>query len=93
MSILDSVAVNFTRRIRVDEEAHVLSVAMVLLSVSEPGTVTATLTWDEGKRGFTASLGRAKAKDNDRAIAYLLDQVYVMVQRVSSAPDIPGKHA
>lgn len=92
VSILDSVAVNFTRRIRVDEEAHVLSVATVLLSVHETGTITAALAWGEGKRGFTASLGRAKVKDNDRAVARVLDQVYVMVQRVSSAPDTPGKH-
>lgn len=93
VSILDHVAVNFTRRIRVDEEAHVLSVATVLLSVHEMGTITAALAWGEGKRGFTASLGRAKVKDNDRAVVYLLDQVYVMVQRVSSAPEIPGKRA
>ena len=93
VSILDHVAVNFTRRIRVDEEAHVLSVATVLLSVYEMGTITAALAWGEGKRGFTASLGRAKVKDNDRAVARVLDQVYVRVQRVSNAPEIPGKRA
>lgn len=93
VNILDHVAVNFTRRIRVDEEAHVLSVATVLLSVHEMSTITAALAWGEGKRGFTASLGRAKVKDNDRAVARVLDQVYVMVQRVSNTPEIPGKRA
>lgn len=93
VNILDHVAVNFTRRIRVDEEAHVLSVATVLLSVHEISTITAALAWGEGKRGFTASLGRAKVKDNDRAVARVLDQVYVMVQRVSNTPEIPGKRA
>ena len=38
-----AVAVNFTRRIRVDGEDHMLSVTTVLLSVHEPGTVAATL--------------------------------------------------
>lgn len=93
VNILDHVAVNFTRRIRVDEEAHVLSVATVLLSVHEMSTITAALAWGEGKRGFTASLGRAKVKDNDHAVARVLDQVYVMVQRVSNTPEIPSKRA
>lgn len=88
-----AVAVNFTRRIRVDGEDHMLSVTTVLLSVHEPGTVAATLAWGEGHRGFTASLGRAKVKDNDRAVACLLDQVYVMVRRMSSAPTTKSKHA
>lgn len=90
---MESVSVHFTRRIKADGYVHMLSVATVLLSVHESGTIAAALAWGEWPRGFTASLGRAKVKDNDRAIAYLLDQVYVMVQRVSSAPDIPGKHA
>lgn len=90
---MESVSVHFTRRIKADGDVHMLSVATVLLSVHESGTIAAALAWGEGPRGFTASLGRAKVKDNDRAIAYLLGQVYVMVQRVSSAPDIPGKHA
>lgn len=89
----DAVAVNFTRRIRVDGEDHMLSVTTVLLSVHEPGTVDATLAWGEGHRGFTASLGRAKVKDNDRAVGCLLDQVYVMVRRMSSAPTTKSKHA
>lgn len=93
VSILDSVAVHFTRRIRVDEEAHVLSVATVLLSMHKPRTAAAALSWSEGKRGFAASLGRAKVKDNDRAVACLLDQVYVMVRRMSSAPTTKSKHA
>lgn len=90
---MGSVAVHFTRRIKVDGDMHMLSVATVLLSVHDRDTIAATLAWDEGKRGFTASLGRAKVKDNDRAVAYALDQVYVMVQRTSSAPDTHDKHA
>lgn len=90
---MESVSVHFTRRIKADGDVHMLSVTTVLLSIHEPGTIAAALAWNEGKRGFTASLGRAKVKDNDRAVARVLDQVYVMVQRVSNAPEIPGKRA
>lgn len=90
---MGSVAVHFTRRIKVDGDMHMLSVATVLLSVHDRDTIAATLAWDEGKRGFTASLGRAKVKDNDRAVSYVLDQVYSFVQLVSASPEIPGKHA
>lgn len=89
---MESVSVQFARRIKVDGDVHMLSVATVALAVHESGTVAGALAWGEGERGFTASLGRVIVKDNDRAVARVLDQVYVMVQRVSSAPDTPNKH-
>lgn len=91
---VDAVAVQFTRRIKADGDVHLLSVATVALSVYKPGvTIAAALAWGEPDQGFTASLGRALVKDNDRAVACLLDQVYVMVRRMSSAPTTKSKHA
>ena len=90
---MDSVAVHFTRRIKASGDVHMLSVATILLSVYETGTIAAALAWGEGPRGFTASLGHAKVKDNNRAVAHVLDQVRVLVQQVSSAPDTYSKHA
>lgn len=92
-SDMEAVSVQFTRCVNSGGDVHVLSAATVLLSVCKPGTIAAALAWGEGTRGFTASLGRAEVKDNNRAVAYALDQVYVMVQRTSSAPDTHGKHA
>lgn len=92
-SDMEAVAVQFTRCVNSGGDVHVLSAATVLLSVCKPGTIAAALAWGEGPRGFTASLGRAEVKDNNRAVAYALDQVYVMVQRTSSAPDTHDKHA
>lgn len=85
--------VQFTRRIKVGDDVHLVSVATVTLAVHETGTVAAALAWGEGPRGYTASLGRATVKDNDRAVAYLLDQVYVMVQRAPHGPATQSKHA
>lgn len=90
---VDAVAVQFTRRIKSGEDVHLVSVATLLLSVHASGTIAAALAWGEGERGFTASLGRAQVKDNSRAVAYILDQVYAFVHRVSSAPDIHSVHA
>lgn len=92
-SDMEAVSVQFTRCVNSGGDVHVLSAATVLLSVCKPGTIAAALAWGEGPRGFTASLGRAEVKDNNRAVAYALDQVYVMVQRTSSAPDTHDKHA
>lgn len=90
---VDAVAVQFTRCIKAGGDVHLLSVATILLSVYGPGTIAAALAWGEPEQGFTASLGRAEVKDNTRAVAYVLDQVYAFVQRVSSAPDTHSKHA
>ena len=92
-SDMEAVSVQFTRCVNSGGDVHVLSAATVVLSVCRPGTIAAALAWGEGPRGFTASLGRAEVKDNNRAVAYALDQVYVMVQRTSSAPDTHDKHA
>lgn len=92
-SDMEAVAVQFIRRVNSGGDVHVLSAATVLLSVCKPGTIAAALAWGEGPRGFTESLGRAEVKDNNRAVAYALDQIYVMVQRTSSAPDTHDKHA
>lgn len=90
---VDAVAVQFTRRIKSGEDVHLVSVATVLLSAHASGTIAAALAWGEGERGFTASLGRAQVKDNSRAVAYILDQVYAFVHRASSAPDTHSVHA
>lgn len=90
---VDAVSVQFTRRIKAGGDVHLLSVATILLSVYGPGTIAAALAWGEPNQGFTASLGRAEVKDNNRAVAYVLDQVHVFVQRLSSAPDTHSKHA
>lgn len=92
-SDMEAVSVQFTRCVNSGGDVHVLSAATVLLSVCKPGTIAAALAWGEGPRGFTASLGRAEVKDNNRAVAYVLDQVHSFVQRVSSAPDTHSKHA
>ena len=90
---VDAVAVQFTRRIKADGDVHMLSVATILLSVYESSTIAAALAWGEPEQGFTVSLGRAEVKDNNRAVARVLDQVHVMVQQVASAPDTHSKHA
>lgn len=90
---VDAVAVQFTRCIKAGGDIHLLSVATILLSVYGPGTIAAALAWGEPEQGFTASLGRAEVKDNNRAVACVLDQVHAFVLRVSSAPDTHGKHA
>lgn len=90
---VDAVSVQFTRRIKAGGDVHLLSVATILLSVYGPGTIAAALAWGEEPRGFTASLGRATVKDNDRVVSYVLDQVYSFVQLVSASPEIPGKRA
>lgn len=90
---VDAVSVQFTRRIKAGGDVHLLSVATILLSVYGPGTIAAALAWGEPEQGFTASLGRAEVKDNNRAVACVLDQVHAFVRRVSSAPDTPNKHA
>lgn len=90
---VDAVAVYFARRIKSGDDVYMLSMATVLLSVAKPGTIAAALAWGEPKQGYTASVGRAEVKDNSRAVACLLDQVYVMVRRMSSAPTTKSKHA
>lgn len=90
---VDAVAVQFIRRIKADGDVHMLSVATVLLSVCKPGIIALALAWGEPDQGFTSSLGRAEVKDNTRAVAYVLDQVYSFVQLVSASPEIPGKRA
>ncbi|WP_454963156.1 hypothetical protein [Corynebacterium durum] len=90
---VDAVAVQFTSRIKAGGDVHLLSVATILLSVYGPGTIAAALAWGEPEQGFTASLGRAEVKDNNRAVACILDQVHAFVRRVSSAPDTHSKHA
>lgn len=90
---LESVAVQFTRHIKEDGDVHLLSVATMVLSVHESGTIAGALAWGEGERGYTASLGRVIVKDNHRAVARVLDQVRTMVHLVSSAPTPPNKHA
>lgn len=90
---VDAVAVQFIRRIKAEGDVHMLSVATVLLSVAKPGTIALALAWGEPDQGFTSSLGRAEVKDNTRAVAYVLDQVYSFVQLVSASPEIPGKRA
>lgn len=83
----------FTRSVKSNDDVYVLSVATLLLSVYKPGTIAAALAWGEPKQGFTASLGRAEVKDNNLAVAYVLDQVYSFVQQASSTPDTHSKHA
>lgn len=85
--------VQFTRRIKVGDDVHLVSVATAVLSFYEPDTVAAALAWGEGPRGYTASLGRAKVKNTDKAVSYLLDLVYVFVQRVSHAQITQSSHA
>jgi|GEM_PF-3089022 hypothetical protein len=92
-SDMEAVSVQFTRCVNSGGDVHVLSVATVLLSVCKPGTIAAALAWGEPKQGFTASLGRAEVKDNNLAVAYVLDQVYSFVQQASSTPDAHSKHA
>ena len=71
-SDMEAVSVQFTRCVKSGGDVHMLSAATVLLSVCKPGTIAAALDWGEGPRGFTASLGRAEVKDNNRAVAYAL---------------------
>ena len=85
--------VPFTRQIKVGDDAHLVSVATVTLAFHETGTIAAALAWGEGEQGFNASLGRAKIKDTDKAVSYLLDQVYVMVQRAPHGTATQSKHA
>ena len=85
--------VHFTRRIKVDDDVQLVSVATVTLAVHETGAVAAALAWGEGEQGFNASLGRATVKDTDKAVSYLLDQVYAMVQRAPHGPTTQSKHA